>query len=783
MTELFRNRITENDIKEIYNCKFIDWSVFKDCKFLITGSTGLIGSQIVNSLIYAAKENEYKIKLILPVRNLKKAKKYYKSVIKDGYMKLYKYNINKKIRIKGIEKIDHVIHCANNTSSKYFTEKPIKNINEIINGTKNLLNYVKNKNIKSFIYLSSMEIYGQFQDTIEGGTKEENLGYINISDTRSSYSEGKRVAELICYSFFKEHNIPVKIVRLGQIIGANASINDKRIINYFASCIVNKKDIILNTNGEKIRSYCYITDVITGIFKIMTSGANGETYNIANKETLSIKDITKNLCKKYNINYKIQIDENINKIYHKVNWCILNTDKLEKLGWKANVDLNESFGRLISSFYWQKINKNSNNNKNKYSIIEKIFSIKNYKNHKVICIFGLKIKLPIKLRNRFYCWFYRTFYGIKRNKIVFCNFIGRGYGCNPKYIAEEIIRRKLEYDIVWILNPSIESNNYLPKKIRKVNINTKRYLFEISTAKFWIFNQMSVDLEMIKDIDKNIKQIYIQTWHGSLGIKKIYASISKFKDNEKDLTSLKKDIGATNYYLSNSTFETNIIRNSMLYTGNICLFGHPRNDIFFKDNPDIKVKISNIYNFDKNSKTVLYVPSFRSNMRNDCYLMDYNKLLMFLNKNDKINWTLLIRNHPRNLIYKKTIKRPNEKDIIDVSLYPDIQELLYIADIAITDYSSCIFDFMLSKKPGFIFATDIEKYDNERGFYYPLEETPFPIARNTDELIKNIENFDREKYEKEVEDFIKSKGCMEDGHASERVVDLIENIVNGTNKN
>ena len=744
MTELFRNRITENDIKEIYNCKFIDWSVFKDCKFLITGSTGLIGSQIVNSLIYAAKENEYKIKLILPVRNLKKAKKYYKSVIKDGYMKLYKYNINKKIRIKGIEKIDHVIHCANNTSSKYFTEKPIKNINEIINGTKNLLNYVKNKNIKSFIYLSSMEIYGQFQDTIEGGTKEENLGYINISDTRSSYSEGKRVAELICYSFFKEHNIPVKIVRLGQIIGANASINDKRIINYFASCIVNKKDIILNTNGEKIRSYCYITDVITGIFKIMTSGANGETYNIANKETLSIKDITKNLCKKYNINYKIQIDENINKIYHKVNWCILNTDKLEKLGWKANVDLNESFGRLISSFYWQKINKNSNNNKNKYSIIEKIFSIKNYKNHKVICIFGLKIKLPIKLRNRFYCWFYRTFYGIKRNKIVFCNFIGRGYGCNPKYIAEEIIRRKLEYDIVWILNPSIESNNYLPKKIRKVNINTKRYLFEISTAKFWIFNQMSVDLEMIKDIDKNIKQIYIQTWHGSLGIKKIYASISKFKDNEKDLTSLKKDIGATNYYLSNSTFETNIIRNSMLYTGNICLFGHPRNDIFFKDNPDIKVKISNIYNFDKNSKTVLYVPSFRSNMRNDCYLMDYNKLLMFLNKNDKINWTLLIRNHPRNLIYKKTIKRPNEKDIIDVSLYPDIQELLYIADIAITDYSSCIFDFMLSKKPGFIFATDIEKYDNERGFYYPLEETPFPIARNTDELIKNIENFDRE---------------------------------------
>lgn len=783
MTKLFRNRIIENDIKEIYNCKFIDWNVFKDCKFLITGSTGLIGSQIVNSLIYAAKENEYKIKLILPVRNLKKAKKYYKSAIKDGYIKLYKYNINKKIRIKGIEKIDHVIHCANNTSSKYFTEKPIKNINEIINGTKNLLNYVKNKNIKSFIYLSSMEIYGQFQDTIEGGTKEENLGYINISDTRSSYSEGKRVAELICYSFFKEHNIPVKIVRLGQIIGANASINDKRIINYFASCIVNKKDIILNTNGEKIRSYCYITDVITGIFKIMTSGANGETYNIANKETLSIKDITKNLCKKYNINYKIQIDENINKIYHKVNWCILNTDKLEKLGWKANVDLNESFGRLISSFYWQEINKNSNNNKNKYSIIEKIFSIKNNKTHKVICIFGLKIKLPIKLRNRFYCWFYRTFYGIKRNKIVFCNFFGDGYGCNPKYIIEEINKHGLKYDIVWLNNLNCNLYDGLPNFVRKVNPNNKKYLFEISTAKFWIFNIRSFDYTIRRGIKKHEKQIYIQTWHGSLGIKKIgnTTNMANEKRRIKWFKYANQDMDSVNYFLSNSTFEISIIKSAMYYNREICLFGHPRNDIFFRNNPNLKEKIASMYKFNKNLKIALYVPSFRDDFRVDCYSMEYEKLLTFLNK-DKNEWILLIRFHPNVKFYAKLIIESKE-NIIDVSLYPDIQELLYIADIAITDYSSCIFDFMLSKKPGFIFATDIEKYNNDRGFYYPLEETPFPIARNTDELIKNIENFDREKYEKEVEDFIKSKGCMEDGHASERVVDLIENIVNGTNKN
>ena len=97
--------------------------------------------------------------------------------------------------------------------------------------------------------------------------------------------------------------------------------------------------------------------------------------------------------------------------------------------------------------------------------------------------------------------------------------------------------------------------------------------------------------------------------------------------------------------------------------------------------------------------------------------------------------------------------------------------------MAMTDYSSCIFDFMLSRKPAFIFATDIENYNTERGFYYPLESTPFPVATDNIELIENIRNFDYEKYKQEVEIFLQEKGCMEDGHASERVVDLIERII------
>ena len=84
---------------------------------------------------------------------------------------------------------------------------------------------------------------------------------------------------------------------------------------------------------------------------------------------------------------------------------------------------------------------------------------------------------------------------------------------------------------------------------------------------------------------------------------------------------------------------------------------------------------------------------------------------------------------------------------------------------------------MLSKKPGFIFATDVEKYNTDRGFYYPLEQTPFPVASNNDKLIENIQNFDMTKYQQNVEQFLQEKGCMEDGQASERVVDLVEELM------
>ena len=141
------------------------------------------------------------------------------------------------------------------------------------------------------------------------------------------------------------------------------------------------------------------------------------------------------------------------------------------------------------------------------------------------------------------------------------------------------------------------------------------------------------------------------------------------------------------------------------------------------------------------------------------------------------DWVLMIRHHPRIAKEQISLIPHDNENIIDVTYYSDIQELLISADVVMSDYSSCIFDFMLTKRPAFIYATDIKKYNSERGFYYPLEATPFPIATNNKQLVQNIKNFDFKEYKQKVEIFLKEKGCIEDGKASERVVDLIRECI------
>ena len=382
-------------------------------------------------------------------------------------------------------------------------------------------------------------------------------------------------------------------------------------------------------------------------------------------------------------------------------------------------------------------------------------------------IYNLVIKIYV---------FFLSLLKVKKNRILLHQFFKYGYDCNQKYIAEEIFRRNCKYDLIWVTMKDTALGQKYPSKLKVITTdNVFKLLYYFATSKCCITN---VDFYLKKyNLKKKREQIYINTWHGSLGIKKIGL-------NEKDKLNKKKIFNKYDLFISNSAFETSVYKYGLCFENKIYELGHPRNDIFFKEsyyfpNKDsIKNDIEEFSNVKiGNKKLVLYAPTFREDNCLDCFNMDYELLLKCLEKKYNSDFILAIKFHPRISFVFRNIGNKKNSRIINLTKYNDMQGLMAFADIMVTDYSSCIFDYMLSRKPAFIYANDIEKYNNERGFFYPIETTPFPIITNNNEISEKILNFDYNEYRANVEKFLGEKGCIEDGFASERVVDLIENYM------
>lgn len=411
--------------------------------------------------------------------------------------------------------------------------------------------------------------------------------------------------------------------------------------------------------------------------------------------------------------------------------------------------------------------------------LERLFSITNSGTDKLIVLLGIPIRISM-------AGYYNKFcqdIPVKKDKIVFDNFNGDSYGCNPKYIAEEIIKRNLPYDLVWLVKSVKKETekNVFPSQIRLVGITSKQALKELAGAKIWIDNQRK-NYFLKKGLTKKEGQYYIQTWHGSFGIKKLDADVKAFNEewNQEWVKRAKYESSIMDYLITNSTFDNEVVAKALWFNNEIKQFGHPRNDVFFMDEKQIQKKVREYYKIPEEKKIFLYVPSFRDNGDISWYDIDYDRILKSLGEKFGGDWVCISRLHPRAKKFDKDLINENEK-LIDGTFYPDIQELLVSADAACTDYSSCIYDFALSKKPGFIYATDIEKYNTARGFYFQLEEGPFPVARTNEEFVKNIESFDIDQFKQKIDSFLQEKGSMEDGHASQRVVDLIEQIMKEEN--
>lgn len=368
---------------------------------------------------------------------------------------------------------------------------------------------------------------------------------------------------------------------------------------------------------------------------------------------------------------------------------------------------------------------------------------------------------------------------IVQNKVVFDNYMGSGYGCNGKYVLQRLLESGIasdkKLDLVWTVKDVKGHRNQFPSEIRLVEYGSAEAMREYATAKVWVQNYQMVHY-LNQGLKKKKGQYYIQMWHGSFGIKKIENNCNILQQDQNWLTLARWNSESTDYWISNSDFETEVYRNAFWKVKNVLEYGHPRNDIFFAEDKEERCKKIRHNLGLGEEKLLLYVPTFRDDTMKVRQPLDIPLLLGSLRERFGGEWKFLLRAHPRIKQFEDTSVMDSD-EVMEVTGYPDIQELLLAADAVITDYSSAVFDFMLSRKPAFLYIDDVDRYRQVRGLYYPVEETPFPIAGSNEELSEKILGFDEESYKKAVDAFLEGKGSKEEGQASQRVAELIEDLI------
>ena len=353
---------------------------------------------------------------------------------------------------------------------------------------------------------------------------------------------------------------------------------------------------------------------------------------------------------------------------------------------------------------------------------------------------------------------------INSKKIVISSYYGRGYGDNPKYIVEALLQRSEQLRIIWLVKSEDEGRN-LPDVVETCKYNSVSSVYHLSTAKVWIDNCRKGYVMF-----KRKKQLYIQTWHG-FAIKRIE------KDAENQLSDYyvkcaKRDSRMMDIAISDSAHTTRLYRESFWYNGEVLECGAPRNDIILKNTDSIRGKVCEAFHIEKERKLVMYAPTFRANLDSDAYSIDYERLKACCEKRFGGAFSVLVRLHP-NVIKNSESIDFDGVNRINASYYPDMQELLAVSDVVVSDYSSLMVDYSLSRRPCFQFASDVDEYRKDRNFYFDIEKLPFMLSRTNDELEEKILTFDEVIYMNQVNEFMNSVGMIEANNASSICEELI----------
>ena len=332
------------EIKKLSN-ENIPYEKLKNKSILITGASGLIGSFIVDTIMFL-NDNDLQCDVYaLGLRE--KCPDHFQKYLNNKYFHYISHDVNKELNLD--DGINFIMHLASNTHPVLYASNPISTITTNVIGTKNLLDFGFKKNIERFLFASSVEIYGANRNDVDL-FDEDYSGYINSNTLRAGYPESKRCGEALCQAYIEEKKMDIVIGRLSRIYGPTLQKNDSKAMSQFIFRALNKQDIILKSDGNQFFSYLYVYDAALGLLVTLLNGQNKEAYNISYPETdIKLKEIA-NLIANYvgtKVIFDIPNDVEKKGFSGAIN-SRMNNNKIKNIGYEPKYNLQLGIEKTIN---------------------------------------------------------------------------------------------------------------------------------------------------------------------------------------------------------------------------------------------------------------------------------------------------------------------------------------------------------------------------------------------------------------------------------------------------
>lgn len=335
--QLYEQQIQMNMQKEL------PWDKLQGKTILLSGATGMLGKCLCDMLWEFNRGQQGKekpIRLLALSRNTESAKKRLEKCWEQDWFCYASCDVNEVIPELG--KAEYVIHAASNTHPLQYANDSIGTITANIIGTKNLLDYAVAHETERFCFVSSVEVYGENRGDVEK-FDENYLGYLDCNTLRAGYPESKRLGETLCNAYRQTYGLDFVIPRLSRVYGPTMLQSDTKAISQFIKKAAQKEDIVLKSEGNQKYSYSFVTDAAMGVLYTLLLGECANAYNIADRESdIMLKDLAQCLAQIADTQVIFELPEESEKRgYSTATKAMLDTGKLEQLGWQAQVHMSE----------------------------------------------------------------------------------------------------------------------------------------------------------------------------------------------------------------------------------------------------------------------------------------------------------------------------------------------------------------------------------------------------------------------------------------------------------